>query len=165
MPDMLVPLYKLPPAGSALADLRATHGIVIRRAYPFERSRVRRFITRHFGEGWADEAEAVFGPAPVPCWIAIHEKRVVGFACIESMARGFFGPTGVDEAFRGKGVGAALLLASLHGLRSLGYGYGVIGGAGPVAFYAKAVGAVEIPDSTPGVYQDMLGPDGGEETA
>lgn len=164
MPDLLVPLYKLPPATPAIEKLRAEAGVVIRRAHAFERSRVRRFITRHFSEGWADEAEAAFARQPISCWIAVEAKRVIGFACVEATARGFFGPTGVDPEKRGRGVGAALLLASLHDLRSLGYGYGIIGSAGPVDFYVKAVNAIPIPDSSPGIYVDMLGPDGEEGT-
>lgn len=158
MPDLLVPLYRLPDAAPSVAALRA-EGIVIRRAFPFELAKVRRFITRHFSEGWADEAEASFARQPITCWIAIHEKKCVGFACVDSTMRGFFGPTGVDPALRGKGVGAALLLVALQGLKDLGYGYGVIGGAGPVAFYEKVAGATVIPDSSPGIYVDMLGAD------
>jgi hypothetical protein len=37
-----------------------------------------------------------------------------------------------------------------------GYGYAVIGAVGPAAFYHKLVGAVEIPDSTPGLWKDLL---------
>ncbi|MDX1935147.1 MAG: GNAT family N-acetyltransferase [Capsulimonadales bacterium] len=161
MPDLLVPLYKLPPVQERIDALRS-EGIVIRRAYPFDLSRTRRFIIKHFSEGWADEAEAAFARLPITCWIAVHEKRVVGFACVEATARSFFGPTGVDTAFRGKGIGAALLLASLHGLREMGYAYGIIGAAGPVDFYVKSVGAIPIPDSSPGIYLDLLGPDGAE---
>nr|CAA9296788.1 hypothetical protein AVDCRST_MAG63-4855 [uncultured Armatimonadetes bacterium] len=161
MPDLLVPLYKLPPAQPRL-DALADEGIVVRRAYPFERSRTRRFIARHFSESWADEAEATFGAPPVHCWLAVHEKKIAGFACIESMRRGFFGPTGVDPAFRSRGIGAALLLAALHGMHEMGYAYAIIGAAGPVDFYVKAVGAIPIPDSVPGAYRDMLGPDGEE---
>lgn len=161
MPDLLVPLYKLPPAGEIAArcdSLRAV-GIVIRRAYPFDLSRVRRFITHTFSESWADEAEAAFARQPITCWIAIYEKRIVGFACADATARGFFGPTGVDPTHRKKGIGAALLLASLQGLREMGYAYGIIGAAGPVDFYVNAVGAIPIPDSSPGIYTDLLGPD------
>lgn len=158
MPDLLVSLYKLPPLSPRLDALREA-GIVIRRAYPFDLSRTRRFITRHFTEGWADEAEAAFARQPITCWLAIHEGKIVGFACVESTARGFFGPTGVDAAWRGRGIGAGLLVAALHGLREMGYAYGIIGAAGPADFYAKAVGAIPIPDSTPGIYVDMLGPD------
>ena len=161
MPDLLVPLYKLPPAAPRVEALRAEN-IVIRRAYPFELSRTRRFIARHFTESWADEAEATFARLPITCWLAIQEKKIVGFACVESFHRGFFGPTGVDPAFRSKGIGAALLLISLHGLREMGYAYGIIGAAGPVDFYVKTVGAIPIADSTPGAYQNLLGPDGEE---
>ena len=60
---------------------------------------------------------------------------------------------------RKKGIGAALLVASLWGLREMGYAYGIIGGAGPTEFYAKECGAIVIPDSVPGVYADPLGKD------
>jgi hypothetical protein len=86
MPDLLVPLYRLPSIDDKIAALRES-GIVIRRAYPFELSRVRRFITRHFSEGWADEAEAAFARMPTTCWIAVQDKKAVGFACVESTAK------------------------------------------------------------------------------
>ncbi len=60
------------------------------------------------------------------------------------------------EEERGRGVGRALLLACLWGLREMGYVYGIIGGVGPAEFYERAVGATLIPDSTPGVYADPL---------
>ena len=37
-----------------------------------------------------------------------------------------------------------------------GYGYAIIGDAGPMDFYNKTVGAVAIPGSYPGVYRGML---------
>jgi predicted N-acetyltransferase YhbS len=57
---------------------------------------------------------------------------------------------------RGKGVGKALLLACMHGLHDEGYAYAIIGGAGPTEFYGKAVGAIPIEGSVPGVYKGML---------
>ena len=66
------------------------------------------------------------------------------------------GPTGVLEKERGKGIGRALLLACLWGLREMGYAYAIIGGAGPVEFYQRECVAVVIPDSVPGVYHDPL---------
>ena len=66
------------------------------------------------------------------------------------------GPTGVAEDERGRGTGKALLIAALWGLRELGYVYGIIGGAGPMRFYEEAVGAIVIPDSEPGIYDDLL---------
>ena len=164
MPDLLVALYKLPPyPAETLASLESAEGIVVRRAHPFDLSRTRRFIARHFTESWADEAQAGFTRQPITTFLAICDKRIIGFASVDATAKGFFGPTGVDPAFRGKGVGAALLLVALHALRDLGYGYAIIGAAGPIAFYEKAVGAVVIPGSSPGVYQHLLAPDGEEK--
>jgi hypothetical protein len=39
---------------------------------------------------------------------------------------------------------------------NVGYAYAIIGDAGPVEYYKKVVGAIEIPDSSPGVYKDLL---------
>ncbi len=128
MPDLLVALYKLPayPA-ETLTSLESEEKIAIRRAHPFDLSRTRRFIARHFSESWADEAQAGFARQPITTFLAIHEKRIVGFASVDATAKGFFGPTGVDPAFRGKGIGGALLLVALHALRDMGYGYAIIG--------------------------------------
>ena len=60
---------------------------------------------------------------------------------------------------RGQGIGEALLIESLTAMREAGYGYAVIGGVGPAKFYERVAGAIEIPESTPGVYAGMLSPD------
>lgn len=155
MPDMLVKLYALPPLEPELARQREI-GITIRRARPYEITRVEEFVRAKFAPTWADEISVGYAKKPSSVFIAIADGEVIGFAAYECTARGFFGPTGVDDAFRGKGVGRALLIASLHGLRELGYAYGIIGGVGPADFYAKAVGATLIEGSTPGIYGDGL---------
>ncbi|HZP84288.1 MAG TPA: GNAT family N-acetyltransferase [Chthonomonadaceae bacterium] len=158
MPDMLVDLLKLPPVESLISDLRA-QGVIIRRAHPFEITPVREFIQKHFSSGWADEVTPCYSRQPVSLYIAIRNGKIIGFGAYEATRRNFFGPTGVAESERGAGIGKALLLACLWGLREMGYAYGIIGGAGPVEFYAKAVGATVIPDSVPGIYADMLSRD------
>ena len=57
---------------------------------------------------------------------------------------------------QGRGIGKALLFASLWGLREIGYVYAIIGRVGPVEFYEKTVGAIVIPNSDPGIYTDLL---------
>jgi len=151
MPDLLVNLLKLP----SLAQLH-DEAINIRRAQPFEITQVRDFIKQNFLVAWADEVSVGFASKPVTVVIATRGGRVIGFAGYECTRRGFFGPTGVAENERGQGIGSALLIASLWGLRELGYVYGIIGGAGPVEFYQTAVGAIVIPDSEPGIYVDLL---------
>ena len=155
MPDLLVNLLKLPTLETLLDDLESS-GIIVRRAQPFEITRVRSFVEKNFSIAWADESSVGFGSKPVSLFVAIAGKEVVGFAAYECTRRGFFGPTGVIENMRGRGIGKALLLASLWGLRELGYVYGIIGGAGPVEFYEKALGVTVIPDSEPGIYTDLL---------
>jgi predicted N-acetyltransferase YhbS len=59
----------------------------------------------------------------------------------------------VKESLRGKGLGQALLVASMWALWELGYGYCIIGGVGPADFYHKTVGAELIPGSVPGIYK------------
>ena len=155
MPDMLVNLLKLAPLEPVLAELRRA-GVVVRRAQPHEMTPVREFVLANFERGWADEISVGYGNKPVSVLIALRDGRVVGFAAYECTRRGFFGPTGVVESERGRGVGRALLLACLWGLREMGYVYGIIGGAGPVDFYERAVGATVIPDSQPGIYADPI---------
>jgi predicted N-acetyltransferase YhbS len=81
---------------------------------------------------------------------------MIGFAAYDATCRNFFGPTAVDEKWQGKGIGKALLLAALHAMKNDGYAYAIIGGAGPVDFYKKALGAIEIEGSTPGIYANRI---------
>ena len=158
MPDMLVNLLRLPPVDEALEATRAA-GLVVRRARPWESARVREFVSGNFSRAWADEIAGGLVRQPVTVFVALREGRPVGFAAYECTRKDFFGPTGVVESERGRGLGRALLLAALRGLRELGYAYAVIGGVGPAGFYERAVGARLIPDSSPGVYADPLRPD------
>ncbi|HYH86488.1 MAG TPA: GNAT family N-acetyltransferase [Pyrinomonadaceae bacterium] len=155
MPDMLVNLLRLPTRDSGLDELRRA-GLIVRRAQPWELTAVREFVNSNFSLAWADEISVGFARQPVTVFVALREGRLVGFAAYECTRRDFFGPTGVVEDERGRGTGRALLLASLWGLREMGYAYAVIGGVGPAEFYERAVGAQLIPDSSPGIYADPL---------
>jgi hypothetical protein len=149
MPDLLVNLLKLP-------SIDESPDFIIRRAQPFEFSAVRNFVAANFSLTWADEISVGFARQPISVFVATIQRELVGFSAYECTRRGFFGPTGVIEAAQGIGAGKALLLASLWGLREMGYVYAIIGAAGPVRFYQKAVGAIIIPDSEPGIYTDIL---------
>jgi GNAT superfamily N-acetyltransferase len=155
MPDLLVNLLKLPPLEPLMLAMENAH-ILIRRAQPFELTRVRSFVEKTFSVAWADEISVGFANKPVSVYIAIVEEAIVGFAGYECTRRGFFGPTAVVEELQGRRIGKALLLAGLWGMREMGYVYAIIGRAGPVEFYQTAVGATAIPDSDPGIYTDLL---------
>jgi GNAT superfamily N-acetyltransferase len=155
MPDMLVNLLRLPPV-EPLLDQTGQAGINVRRAQVFEITTVRAFVLQHFSAGWADEISVGFSNKPVSVYLATRERRVIGFAAYECTRRAFFGPTGVLDEERGRGLGTALLVAALWGLREMGYVYGIIGSAGPADFYTRTVGAIPIPGSDPGIYTDLL---------
>lgn len=155
MPDMLVKLYDLPDFKDEPAH-DDQDCVAIRRAIAPEKHIVADWVRERFNPSWASECEIAFANHPVSCFIAVENGRIIGFACYEATCRDFFGPTGVDPESRGKGIGKMLLLRCLHAMKAEGYGYAVIGGAGPVDFYAKTVGATVIEGSCPGIYRGML---------
>ena len=153
MADLLVRLYDLPEGGDVR---RLPPDVTIRRALAPERRTVIGWVERTFQSTWASECEVAFAAQPIMTWIATRAGKVVGFACADTTAKGFFGPTGVAEAERGQGIGEALLFAALRGLREAGYAYAIIGWPGPVDFYRKRLDAFEIPGSSPGIYRGLL---------
>ena len=155
MPDMLVNLLQLPPIEPLVSEME-TAGIIIRRAQPFEITQVRSFVEKAFRVSWADEISVGFANKPVSVFIAVVDREIVGFAAYECTRRNFFGPTAVVEKMQSRGVGKALLVASLWGLREMGYVYAIIGRAGPIEFYETTVGATIIADSDPGIYTNLL---------
>ena len=155
MPDMLVKLYDLPSTWDFVSRQSAI-GVTIRKPIGPEKHLVIDWVRATFGDGWASETDAALSNSPVTCFVAVKDCKPIGFACYDATALGFFGPVGVAESCRGKGTGLALLKACLLDMKLKGYGYAVIGSVGPVEFYRKAAGAIEIADSSPGVYRDMM---------
>lgn len=154
MADMLVKLYNLKPDNNN-EDL-SSKGITIRRALPPEKHCVISFVLDKFSQHWASECDVAFSNKPVSCYIAIKNKKIIGFACYEATCKDFFGPTGVDTDYRSLGIGKSLLIKSLEAMKEMGYGYAIIGGAGPLEFYNKAVQAEVIKGSIPGIYDGIL---------
>ncbi len=150
MADMLVKLYELPPLPPVLVAA-AFGGYRIRRALQDDRTATLAWVGSLF-PSWCAEVDVAFSHAPVTCYLALRGQAIVGFACYDATCPNFFGPTGVAQADRGHGIGRALLLSALHAQKAQGYGYAIIGGVGPRAYYKKAVNAVLIRGSTPGIY-------------
>ena len=139
MSDMLVPLLDVQPCHALKAKLDE-QGIVIRRAMTPDMYRILPWIEKHSSLSAKGEASTCFSRQPVSLFIATKQADIIGYACYEATCRNFFGPTKVLEEYQG-----------------IGYAYAIIGGVGPKDFYRKCVGAIEIPDSTPGIYKDFLG--------
>lgn len=150
--DMLIKLYELARATGAPVSV----GVVNRKPIAPEHDHIVDWVARQFGAGWASEASAALANRPVSLFIAIRSASLLGFCCYDATARGFVGPIGVAASARGSGVGAALLLACLHDMRTMGYGYAVAGAVGAPEFFRRVAGATEIQGSTPGIYRGML---------
>lgn len=157
MSDMLTPLYNLPDSHEEEQKL-LLQSIIVRRPIAPEKTAVVEWVTESFGKAWGSECDVSFCQNPPNCYIALDRETgsIAGFACFDTTVPDFFGPTGVDPAYRGRGIGKLLLLKSMEGLREKGYAYAIIGSAGPKDFYSKLVGATVIPNSDPGIYKDML---------
>jgi hypothetical protein len=152
MPDMLIKLYDLADDWNFIATQKS-HGIIIRKPIGPEIHTVVDWMADNFSTSWAAETNVAISNRPSSCFIATNDSTIVGVSCYDATALGFFGPIGVAESCRGNGTGTSLLKACLLDMKLKGYGYAVVGGAGNIRYYEKTVGAIEIPDSTPGIYR------------
>ena len=155
MSDILVKLYDL-PNGERNSKKSDTSRVHFRHAKSYEKHQVIAWVREHFTDGWASECDVAFSNRPISCHIATENGLILGFTCYDSTSRGMFGPLGVMEPARGRGIGRGLLLSSLHAMKAVGYAYAIIGGPVSVEFYQQVVNVLEIPDSTPGIYTDRL---------
>ena len=94
--DMITNLYRLPK----LEDRKDT--IQIKRAFVGDKGAILNFIKSNFSDSWVYEAEHAIMQEMPKCFIAVENKKVIGFACYDSSAKGFFGPIGVHPDYRGK---------------------------------------------------------------
>jgi hypothetical protein len=155
MTDLLVKLYEMHNEWAFLSEQEKL-GITVRKPIGPEKNVLVDWVKEKFGDAWASETDMALSNRPISCFVAIKKQTLIGFACYDATALGFFGPIGVDEHHRGRGTGRSLLLACLLDMKLKGYGYAIIGSTGLIQFYRKIVGAVEIPDSTPGLYATWL---------
>lgn len=152
--DLLVNLYSRRMA--ALEERVGKVEATIRVALPPELHVIQGWVRENFSEYWVSEVTVAMSHRPPGCLIAIVDGELVGFACYDATARGFFGPTGVAEGLRGKRIGLALLFHTLQAMKGRGYAYAIIGSVGPHEFYASAVGAVPIEADREDIYQGLL---------
>ena len=111
--DMLVKLYDLPPLESEFEKQKAS-GITIRRPLASEKKIVLDWVSENFYPEWVNECDIAFAYQPVACFIAVEDNQLAGFACYDVASRNIFGPTGVSQAYRGRGLGKALFAAGAY---------------------------------------------------
>ncbi len=116
---------------------------LIRRPDANESPPILTFIEREFGRIWRFEAAKAFDADVPKIFVAEEQHEITGFAVhdVNNRGLGFFGPTGVMQSMRGRGIGCQLLLASLADMRRLGFARVVIPWTDALEFYRKCCGA------------------------
>lgn len=153
-PDVLLKLYTLRENPGVFTSLK-NDGITLKCVMPMNISPVYQFISEHFAKSFADECmPALIGG---DCFVAVRGREIVGFAAVDSTARGFMGPMGVLPKERKKGIATALFITMCKRMREKGYRYGI---AGMISASMKSImegvcDCIPIPDSRDS-YQDMI---------
>ncbi|WP_028022505.1 GNAT family N-acetyltransferase [Enterovibrio calviensis] len=148
--DYLVKLYQTP----FLDTLNDVQTFTIRKPIGPEKHAVMNWIGKHFNERWQSEADSAYSRNN-SLFIAIEGQEILGFSCFDGTAKGFFGPLGVSELAREKGVGKQLVHKTLNAMKEAGYGYAII----PTTsedYYRKYLDLIEIKGSEKSIYHDMV---------
>ena len=158
--DMLVPLYRADLSVDDDLKRLAAEGISVRRVHSVNLGQLQEFVETTFSAGWKNEVTHCFSHPNPTCYIAVKERKIIGFAAFEATAPDFFGPIGVAAEFRKKGIGTVLSRLCFRSMKEMGYGYAIIGWAAQSAqhFYRTQFGAMDIADSGPenSVYAQLL---------
>lgn len=152
--DLLVKLYDVISLNEN--EFLKDKDIIIKRPIGPEKNAIVMWVRKNFSEGWASECDVALSKTPPTCFIAIKNNEIIGFACYDATVKNFFGPVGVMENFRKSGVGRALIIKTLKQMFYDGYAYAIIGWAGPVDFFKKTVGAIEIEGSDKSIYSNLI---------
>ncbi|MGI6781410.1 MAG: GNAT family N-acetyltransferase [Acholeplasmataceae bacterium] len=142
--DLLVDLYDVKLIPNPNLDIRFVKVLAP------DADKVVTYVKDNFRDEWASEIKAALYKSNPSCFIAIKDEKIIGFACYDATAKGFFGPIGVSEEARGLGVGTTLVQMTLLSMLEDGYAYAIIGGPSVKVhdFYRKACSKVlVIPDS------------------
>jgi len=128
------------PVESEIKKLESK-GISIRKAQPSDLTELTLFLEEDF-PAWISEAEEMFSGVESTVFIVKKEKRIIGFAGYDANNKGmgWFGPMGVEERYRGSGIGSVLLKICLNDMRKK-YNRAIIPWVSSPEFYIRAVDA------------------------
>ncbi|MBV2122761.1 MAG: GNAT family N-acetyltransferase [Candidatus Thiodiazotropha sp. (ex Ctena orbiculata)] len=150
--DLLIKLYEM-NFDQLLSSNKLNPDITVRKPIGTDRRLLIEWAEQHYPDVWLSEIETALANRPGSCYIAQQQSTIIGFACYDATALGYFGPLGVIEAAKGQGVGRRLTLGCLREMHLKGYGYAIVGMPSSSDFYRKIAPIIEIPDSDPGFYR------------
>ncbi len=96
-------------------------GISFRKASLKEKEALVQWVREKFSPFWAYEVSLGFSNESTGVWLAKYEGRVVAFSGYSLLEPNWFGPIGVEEEMRGKGIGTVLLYKAINSLRLSGH--------------------------------------------
>jgi ribosomal protein S18 acetylase RimI-like enzyme len=125
------------------------NGYIYGRVQPEDFDTIFKFVKHHFPKNtWAEEVKCSFKLLPPTTFVAKNENNeIVGWATHSQFFPGSFGPTGVDESLRGKGIGTELFLWCLWDIKQEGLDKCEIMWVegDTIKFYSKSIGAYISP--------------------
>jgi len=113
-------------------------GIIIKAAAKEDEDRVSKWVHETFWPPWDYETTLAFEGDEAGVWIAEDsDKNLLGFSVYGGLEPTWFGPIGVVETARRRGIGSILLYRCVESMRSLGKRYISIPWTSNLFFYSQ----------------------------
>ena len=125
-------------------DTEAPNTEEAQRGVPSDLAWLPEAVARRFSDSWASEVDIALRMDRASVWYLGARTDLLGFAVNSLWARNAFGPMGVAESQRGRGLGAALLVRALRDLRVRGVERCVVAWIGPKEFYDRYMHTVSV---------------------
>ena len=110
-----------------------------------EITKIINFIKQNFSPNWATEAKMALKEPNGGLWIAYNnQNQIIGFSAYSALEPNWFGPIGVIEKERRKGIGTILLYKALNSIRLNGIRYATIPWTNHLKFYTQLSNIIEI---------------------
>jgi predicted N-acetyltransferase YhbS len=116
----------------------------IRRAQKEDMKSVLEFIRSEFPIFWVYEAKIAFKYKKPKVWIAEEKGKMIGFSVYSALEPHWFGPIGVTERKRFRGIGTTLLFNCLKSMREEGQRIVIIPWTKKLFFYTQVPGIKRI---------------------
>lgn len=140
--DYLINLlaFNIPRRILRLEESLKREKVVFRKAELSEKGFIENWVKRNFGGFWAYEAGEGLKGGASKVWIAEEGGEVLGFSVYGALEPNWFGPIGVLEKARRRGIGSILLFKCLASIRGEGFGEAVIPWTSHLFFYTQIPG-------------------------
>ncbi len=103
-----------------------------------------RWVEKTFHSIWAIETSLVRGKNTSGVIVAEYSNEIIGFSVYGATATYRFGPIGIEQSHRGKGIGEVMLYMTLKKMREIGNRYIIIPWTSHLYFYAGVPGISKI---------------------